>query len=160
MKGVDFRNNYDLWPSIGEIDIMETANGQSEIAHTVHCDVAPGGICNEFNGIGIPTKVPFSRGEWHTVAAEIDRSNEDWQQQSLNFYVDRQQTWSVGPSDFAGSEQVWQALTESGKLILLNVAVGGGYADGINGGQPTPDENTLDGEQVGMEIEYVAAWTT
>lgn len=44
---------------------------------------------NKFNGIGIPTKVPFSRGKWYTVAAEIDHFNENWQQKSLNFYVDR-----------------------------------------------------------------------
>ncbi len=158
MMGSAFRDNIQLWPSVGEIDILETANGVNTVYHTVHCDQAPGGVCNEFNGIG--TNAPFTRGAWHTIAAEIDRSNPDWTQQSLNFYVDRQLTWSISPAGLQNSQPVWQALAASSKMILLNVAVGGGFPNGISGGQNTPTENTIGGAGVGLEIDYVAAWTT
>jgi len=39
------------WPSIGEFDIMEDVNALSEVSHTFHCGVDPGGPCNETNGI-------------------------------------------------------------------------------------------------------------
>lgn len=158
MMGSEFRDNHDLWPSVGEIDILETANGVSTVYHTVHCDQAPGGVCDEFNGIG--SSAPFTRGEWHTVAAEIDRSAADWTQQSLNFYVDRRLTWQIGPAQLQSNEAVWRALSANPKMILLNVAVGGGFPNGIAGGATTPDEGTLGGEDVDMEVAYVAAWST
>ncbi|KAK7750512.1 hypothetical protein SLS62_007591 [Diatrype stigma] len=158
MMGSEFRDNHDLWPSIGEIDILETANGVSTVYHTVHCDQSPGGVCDEFNGIG--SSAPFTRGEWHTIAAEIDRSAADWTQQSLNFYVDRQLSWQIGPAQLQSNEAVWQALSANPKMILLNVAVGGGFPNGISGGATTPDEGTVGGEAVDMEIAYVAAWST
>lgn len=157
MLGSDFRNDYWSWPAIGEIDILETINGDSTVYHTVHCDVAPGGVCNEFDGIGSSSE--FTRGEWHRFAAEIDRSNPDWTQQSLNYYIDRQLSWSIGPSQLEYSESVWQALAASSKIILLNVAVGGGLPSGVSG-ETTPNADTLGGEDVDMEIEYVAAWST
>ncbi|KAF2966793.1 hypothetical protein GQX73_g6771 [Xylaria multiplex] len=40
------------WPACGEVDILEMVNGVLTGYGTVHCDVAPGGICNEFSGIG------------------------------------------------------------------------------------------------------------
>lgn len=157
MMGSDFRNDHGLWPSIGEIDILETANGASTVYHTVHCDQAPGGVCDEYNGIG--SSGAFTRGEWHTIAAEIDRTSADWTQQSLNFYVDRQLSWSITPAQLQSNEAVWQALSASNKMILLNVAVGGGFPNGISG-ETTPNANTLSGEDVDMEIAYVAAWST
>ena len=159
MMGDSFRDDITSWPAIGEIDILETANGRSTLWHTVHCDQAPGGICNEFTGIGNgESPAEFTRGEWHQVGVEIDRSSPDMSQQCINFYLDRQNTWSLTPEMVQSDETVWNALTASNKMILLNVAVGGAFPNGINGGVATPDENTLDGEKVDMEVEYVAAW--
>ena len=39
------------WPSIGEMDIMEYVNALSQVSHTFHCGVDPGGPCNETTGI-------------------------------------------------------------------------------------------------------------
>lgn len=160
MMGDSFRDDRKSWPAVGEIDIMETANGQNLLLNTVHCDQETGGVCNEHNGIGNganPTE--FKRGEWHQIGVEIDRSSSDMQQQSINFYLDRQMKWSLKPENIQNHESAWEALTASNKLLLLNVAVGGDFPDARNNGDPTPDDNTMDGEDVGIEVEYVAAWT-
>src|SRR6266540_3128322 len=52
MLGAPFRGVYTNWPSVGEIDVMENVNGANTVWGTLHCGVAPGGPCNEFNGIG------------------------------------------------------------------------------------------------------------
>jgi len=46
------------WPGCGELDIMETVNGQLTGHGTIHCDVSPGGICNEPNGRGATVAIP------------------------------------------------------------------------------------------------------
>ncbi|RYP62648.1 hypothetical protein DL771_009641 [Monosporascus sp. 5C6A] len=158
MMGSDYRGNYWNWPSIGEIDILETANGDSTIYHTVHCDEAPGGTCNEFNGIG-SAGMPFSRGEWHKVSVEIDRTNTDWAQQAIRFFVDRELRWELTPQRLNYDQAAWEALAVNDKMILLNVAVGGGFPNGISG-ETTPNSRTRDGEDVDMEVDYVVAWTT
>lgn len=52
------------WPACGELDIMEMVDGYLTGYGTVHCNVYPGGICNEPSGIGASTAV--SDYSWHT----------------------------------------------------------------------------------------------
>ena len=74
------------WPACGELDIMEQVNGDLIGHSTIHCDVYPGGICNEGNGIGASTGIPDNG--WHTWRAEIDRRPGNFQDQSIKFFMD------------------------------------------------------------------------
>ena len=58
--GSPYRGNYQNWPGIGEFDIMENVNGINSVWGVLHCGVAPGGPCNEFNGIGANRACPGS----------------------------------------------------------------------------------------------------
>ncbi|KAK0718967.1 hypothetical protein B0T21DRAFT_351740 [Apiosordaria backusii] len=51
LLGADFRGNYHNWPSVSEIGIAESINGQNTLWQVLHCGFAPGGPCNEFDGI-------------------------------------------------------------------------------------------------------------
>lgn len=122
--GADFRRDYNSWPEVGEVDIGESINGVPTVWQVVHCGVAPGGPCKEFEGISKQT--PMSRGEFHTVALEIDRTNADgyWRGEKLTFFVDGRQT-TVIHGNRINDETAWVALTRGEKYLIANVAVGG-----------------------------------
>src|SRR3954468_6975544 len=74
--GAPFRGNYQNWPSVGEFDVMENVNGINSVWGVLHCGVAPGGPCNEFNGIGTSRACPGSscQSAFHTYRFEWDTS--------------------------------------------------------------------------------------
>ena len=73
--GSPFRANYHNWPGIGELDFMENVNGLDWTFGTLHCGVAPGGPCNEFNGIAGQTYCGGScHNGFHTYGFEWDES--------------------------------------------------------------------------------------
>jgi beta-glucanase (GH16 family) len=63
MLGNSIRNGVS-WPACGEIDIMERVRGEFTGYGTIHCDVYPGGACNEPTGRGGAIGIP-DQG-WHT----------------------------------------------------------------------------------------------
>ncbi|KEZ38863.1 Beta-glucanase [Scedosporium apiospermum] len=145
LLGASIRRGTD-WPRCGEIDILETVNGQLRGLATVHCDVYPGGICNEPTGRGASTGFP-DQG-WHNWRVVWDRRNGDWTQQTITWYLNEQQFhqvagWSIG------SEGIWQTLAHSPMYFILNMAVGGDLPG-------APDGNTWDGYGSMMEVAYVA----
>ncbi|MEU5249934.1 1,3-beta-glucanase, partial [Streptomyces asoensis] len=50
--GAPYRGNYQNWPGVGELDIMENVQGLNKVWATMHCGTSPGGPCNETSGIG------------------------------------------------------------------------------------------------------------
>ena len=154
--GSAFRGDYQNWPAVGEIDILESPNGLSRTWHTVHCGTTPGGPCDETNGVG--GEADFSRGEFHVVSVEISREGGDWAAEEIRYAVDGVGTVTVTGAQI-GDEAAWGALAHEPKFILLNVAVGGGFPDAIAGGA-TPNEATVGGEGSAMEVEYVAVYST
>lgn len=112
------------WPSCGELDIMETVDGQLVGHGTMHCDVYPGGICNEGNGIGNSVNLPDQ--SWHTWRIELDRRDGNWQNQVITWYLDGNAFHSVSGSRI-NNQGVWNNLCHSPLFILLNVAVGGNW---------------------------------
>ena len=52
MLGAPYRGNYQNWPSVGELDIMENVQGLNTVWATMHCGTNPGGPCNETTGLG------------------------------------------------------------------------------------------------------------
>src|SRR4051794_31883649 len=153
--GAPYRGNYQNWPAIGEFDLMENVNGINSVWGTLHCGTNPGGPCNETNGLGSSRACPGSacQGNFHTYRFEWDQSVTPDQ---LRWYVDDQQFHSVSQSQVDAT--TWANMTNhAGYFLLLNVAIGGGFPDGV-AGSATPTAATTPG--VPMLVDYVAAWTS
>jgi beta-glucanase (GH16 family) len=142
------------WPENGEIDIMEDVNSLSELAGTIHCGTDPGGPCNETNGIGSGlTSCAGCQGGFHTYTMILNRTNPS--NESITFYLDGNQYFSVSESQVGTS--TWQAAFDHNLSILLDLAMGGGFPNGVCG-CTTPTSSTSSGGT--MNVAYVAAYTT
>ncbi|SPN99041.1 probable endo-1,3(4)-beta-glucanase [Cephalotrichum gorgonifer] len=137
------------WPECGEIDILETVNGELEGFGTLHCDVFPGGVCNEPNGRG--HTVSFPDQEWHTWRVTWDLQDADWRGQSIAWFRDGEQFHEVTGADI-GVEGVWSSVAHSPMFFILNMAVGGNLPG-------DPNDSTKDGYGSMMEVGYVAHYT-
>lgn len=155
--GSALRENLFGWPAVGEIDIMESINGEAKVFHVVHCGQNPGGACNEPSGLSDTTE-SMSRGAWHTLAFEIDRRPSTFQvaQESMSWFVDGVRRWTLMQSDVANST-AWDSLVGGRKMLLLNVAVGGAFPDAVAGFK-TPTNATTGGDGASMEVKYVAVF--
>ncbi|PGH42557.1 1,3-beta-glucanase [Micromonospora sp. WMMA1996] len=152
--GSPYRGNYQNWPGIGEFDVMENVNGINSVWGVLHCGVAPGGPCGEFNGIGASRACPGStcQSAFHTYRFEWDASVSP---QQLRWYVDGQLFHTVGQNQVG--EPYWGQMTNhAGYFLLLNVAMGGGFPDGV-AGSATPTAATVSGRS--MLVDYVAVYT-
>ncbi|KAI0166231.1 putative endo-1,3(4)-beta-glucanase [Xylariaceae sp. FL1272] len=134
------------WPACGEIDILETVNGALTGYGTVHCDVYPGGICNEGSGLG--GTVSISDQGWHTWRVIINRTHGSWMQDFIVWERNGVQFEEVSGARI-GNQSVWQSLVNSPLYIILNVAVGGTFPG-------NPNANTQGGLGSAMEVGYVA----
>lgn len=151
--GSPYRGNYQNWPGIGEFDVMENVNGINSVWGVLHCGVAPGGPCDEFNGIGASRACPGAtcQSAFHTYRFEWDTSVSP---QQLRWYVDGQQYHTVTQSRVG--EPYWTQMTShAGYFLLLNVAMGGAFPNGV-AGSTTPTAATVSGRP--MLVDYVAVW--
>jgi hypothetical protein len=142
------------WPENGEIDIMEDVNSLSELAGTIHCGTDPGGPCNEPNGIGSGlTSCNGCQGGYHTYSMILNRTNAS--DESITFYLDGSQYFSVSESQVGTA--TWQAAFDHNLSIILDLAMGGGFPNGVCG-CTTPASSTASGGT--MSVAYVAAYST
>ncbi|SDN33610.1 Beta-glucanase, GH16 family [Streptomyces sp. cf386] len=145
--GAPYRGNYQNWPSVGELDIMENVQGLNRAWATMHCGTNPGGPCNETTGIGNYTACPGStcQSAFHTYTMEWDRSVSP---ETIRFSVDGTQFHSVNASQMDAT--TWSNATNHGFFIILNVAMGGAFPDAFGGGL---DADTRSGAP--MLVDYV-----
>jgi len=151
--GSPYRGNYWNWPGIGEFDVMENVNGLNSVWGVLHCGVSPGGPCNENNGIGANRPCPGStcQSAMHSYRFEWDRSITPNQ---FRWYVDGVQYHSVSQAQFDAT--TWNNMTShAGYFLLLNVAMGGAFPNGV-AGFATPVPETVPGRP--MVVDYVAVW--
>jgi hypothetical protein len=142
------------WPENGEIDIMEDVNALSELSGTVHCGTDPGGPCNESNGIGSGLRACSGcQTGYHTYTMIENRTNAS--DESITFYLDGNQYFSVSESQVGTS--TWQAAFDHNLSIIFDLAMGGGYPNGVCG-CTSPSGSTTSGGT--MSVQYVAAYTT
>ena len=142
------------WPENGEIDIMEDVNSLSEVSGTIHCGTDPGGPCNEPDGIGSGlTSCGGCQSGYHTYTMILNRTNTS--DESVTFYLDGNQYFSVSESQVGTS--TWQAAFDHNLSIILDLAMGGGYPNGVCG-CTTPTSSTASGGT--MSVAYVAAYST
>ncbi|KAK4220871.1 beta-glucanase [Podospora fimiseda] len=138
------------WPACGELDIMETVNGQLTGYGTVHCNVYPGGVCNEPTGRGATIGIPSQ--DWQRWRVIWDRNTGDWRSETITWFLNDRQFHQLR-GDQLGDAGVWGTLTAKPLFFILNVAVGGDWPGYPNG-------NTQDGYGSMMEAAYVAHYST
>ncbi|WNV91676.1 glycoside hydrolase family 16 protein [Umezawaea sp. Da 62-37] len=127
--GSPYRGDLWNWPGIGEVEFMENVNGLDRVWGLLHCGTAQGGPCDESNGIGGSTACPDQpcQAAFHTYRFEWDRSAAPEQ---LRWYVDGRQYTTVGQDRVDAAN--WARMTShAGYFLLLNVAIGGGFPNGV-----------------------------
>ncbi|MEU5279949.1 glycoside hydrolase family 16 protein [Streptomyces asoensis] len=145
--GAPYRGNYQNWPGVGELDIMENVQGLNKVWATMHCGTSPGGPCNETSGIGNSVACPNTtcQSGFHTYAMEWDRSVTP---EAIRFYVDGVNYHTVTANQVDAT--TWANATNHGYFVILNVAMGGGFPDAFGGGL---DGDTVPGHP--MVVDYV-----
>jgi hypothetical protein len=142
------------WPENGEIDIMEDVNSLSELSGTIHCGTDPGGPCNEPDGIGSGlVGCGGCQSGYHTYTMILNRTNTS--DESITFYLDGNEYFSVSESQVGTS--TWQAAYDHNLSIILDLAMGGAYPNGVCG-CTSPTSSTASGGT--MSVAYVAAYST
>ena len=142
------------WPENGEIDIMEDVNSLSQVAGTIHCGTFPGGPCNEGNGIGSGLRACSGcQSGYHTYTMILNRT--DTSNESITFYLDGSSYFTVTESQVGTS--TWQAAFDHNLSVLFDLAMGGGFPNGVCG-CTTPTSSTASGGT--MSVAYVAAYST
>jgi hypothetical protein len=142
------------WPENGEIDIMEDVNSLSELSGTVHCGTDPGGPCNEPNGIGSGlVGCSGCQSGYHTYTMILNRTNTS--NESITFYLDGNSYFTVTEAQVGTS--TWQAAFDHNLSIILDLAMGGAYPNGVCN-CTTPTSSTASGGT--MSVAYVAAYST
>jgi len=127
------------WPACGEVDIMETVNGQPTGYGTLHCGSYPGGPCNEPYGLGNP--VGFGDQGWHTWRVQWDRTPGDWRDETIRWFLDGNLFGSVSGAR-VGDQAVWSTLAHSPMFFILNMAVGGDWVRQLS--LPPPPQTLTD----------------
>ncbi|WP_329222521.1 glycoside hydrolase family 16 protein [Streptomyces sp. NBC_01485] len=129
--GGPYRGNYQNWPGVGELDIMENVQGMNKVWATMHCGTNPGGPCNETTGIGNSVACPGAtcQSGFHTYSMEWDRSVTP---EAIRFYVDGVNYHTVTANQVDAA--TWTNATNHGYFVILNVAMGGAFPDAFGGG--------------------------
>jgi Ricin-type beta-trefoil lectin domain/Glycosyl hydrolases family 16 len=142
------------WPENGEIDIMEDVNSLSELSGTVHCGTDPGGPCNEPNGIGSGlVGCSGCQSGYHTYTMILNRTNTS--SESITFYLDGSAYFTVTEAQVGTA--TWQAAFDHNLSIILDLAMGGAYPNGVCN-CTSPTSSTASGGTMG--VAYVAAYST
>lgn len=151
--GAPYRHGVE-WPQMGEFDIMESINGSNGVWGTVHCGIYPLGPCHEPRGIAAKMTCPGigCQAAFHIYTFEWDRSVAPAR---LRWYVDGHILNLVSQDQLP--PDTWDDMTgHGGYFLLLNVAMGGGFADTL-ANTHTPSRHTEPGHS--MMVDYVAVWT-
>jgi len=142
------------WPSTGEIDIMEDVNALSEHSGTLHCGTDPGGPCNETTGLGSGLQACSGcQTGYNTYSVIVNRTNTS--DESVTWYLNGTAYYTVTESQVGTA--TWQAAVDHGFFLILDVAIGGGYPNGVCG-CTSPSSSTTSG--AAMSVGYVAVYTT
>ena len=151
MLGAPFRGNWWNWPSVGEFDIMESVSGMNRVWNTMHCGTAPGGPCNEKDGVGNGGPA----GCTPSCSTSFHRYTLDWSRadNSATWYVDGKQVFRT-QSGVNIPADVWNTATSHGFFVILNIAMGGEMP--ANMGAPINDATTGGGH---LDAQYVAVWS-
>jgi beta-glucanase (GH16 family) len=147
------------WPGTGEIDILEDVNALNSHSGTFHCgnlnQSNPDGTlgpCHEFTGIssGLLT-CPGCQTGFHTYTVIVDRTDPSAEQ--IRWYLDGRQFFQV--SEDQVDQAAWTAAVDHGYSIIFDLAIGGGYPDGVCQCTSPSDQTTSGGT---MTVRYVSVY--
>ena len=140
------------WPENGELDIMEDVNALSEHSGTMHCGTDPGGPCNETDGIGSGLLACSGcQSGYHTYTIIVNRTNTS--AESVTWYLDGTEFFNIDESQIPTA--TWQAAIDHNFSIIFDLAMGGGYPNGVCGCTSPTSATTSGGT---MSVQYVAAY--
>ena len=140
------------WPENGELDIMEDVNALSAHSGTMHCGTDPGGPCHETDGIGSGLRAcPGCHTGYHTYTIIVNRT--DASAESVTWYLDGTEFFTMNESQVPTA--TWQAAIDHDFSIIFDLAMGGGYPDGVCGCTSPTSATTPGGT---MSVQYVAAY--
>ncbi|KAH8683349.1 beta-glucanase [Tricladium varicosporioides] len=150
--GGAYRGNYQNWPAIGEFDIMENVNGINKVWGVIHCDVNPGGVCKETDGLSNNLQCPGTpcQGNFHTYTLEVDRSVTP---ETLKWMADERVFHTITETQLGST--IWAQAVHQGHFILVNLAMGGAFPNNQHG-SATPLVGTVSGKP--LKVEYVAVY--
>jgi beta-glucanase (GH16 family) len=142
------------WPATGEIDIMEDVNARSQVSGTLHCGATPGGPCDETSGLGSGlVACSGCQAGFDTYSVIVNRT--DTSDESVTYYLNGHPYYQVTEAQVGAA--AWAAAVDHGFFLILDLAVGGGYPDGVCG-CTSPAASTTSGAS--MSVGYVAVYTT
>ncbi|ESZ94852.1 glycoside hydrolase family 16 protein [Sclerotinia borealis F-4128] len=142
--GESFRSNFS-WPNCGEWDIMELVNGASWNMGSAHWESASSETAQSLSS----SNEALDRSKWHTYGVRVSRIG-SWETQSIRWELDGE-TYYVVTGEMVGEYASWVKLVGETYFVILNIAVGGGWAG-------VPDDETWGGSGSGMEVGYVAVY--
>jgi hypothetical protein len=150
MLGAALRSG-GTWPSVGEVDILEDVNAQSVVYGTLHCGTSPGGPCNETSGIGSGAHACSGcQTAYHTYGVQIDRSISPEQ---IRWYLDGVNYFTVNATQVDAT--TWANAVDHPFFIIYDLAMGGGFPNGVHGGTTPTTATVSDGA---MRVAYVAVY--
>ncbi|MFT4804597.1 MAG: beta-glucanase (GH16 family) [Psychroserpens sp.] len=127
----DDSNGSEIWPQIGEIDIMENVGDEpTKIFGTVH---GPGYSGGESIGKSYELQNDRFDAGFHVFGIE-------WGKNYINYYVDDVLYNQITPDDVTGE---W-VFNDGPFYIILNVAVGGSYPGSPNASTVFPQNMLVD----------------
>jgi beta-glucanase (GH16 family) len=147
------------WPGTGEIDILEDVNALNERAGTFHCgnltDSNPDGTlgpCHEFTGLssGLQRCSGCQTG-FHRYTVVVDRRDPAAEQ--IRWYFDGRQFFQVNEDQV--DQATWDAAVHHGYSIIFDLAIGGGFPDGVCQCTSPSDQTTSGGT---MKVRYVSVY--
>ena len=132
----------------GETDMMEDVNGLNKAAQFLH---TAAGTSSSHQLIPCPAPGSGCQTGYHTYSVIINRTNTS--AESLQFLMDGTVESTVTEAHVGAT--TWQEAIDHGFFIILNLAIGGHYPNGICG-CTTPTSATTSGAS--MSVSYVAVY--
>lgn len=125
------RTGAAVWPTCGELDILETIDGALTGYGTAHC----GTECNDDDGdVGLQGTIAIPNQSWHTWRLEWDRTSGNWETETIKWSMDGTVFHTLTGSSFA--ESVWANLAHSPYYIIFDFAVGGSWVSPLSTSWP------------------------